>query len=154
MKHKLLILFAAALPLAAAPPEGFVHWKAADLKALPSKLAPKLDAKKSATAPEGQFGNHFFLAAYREGSGEAEVHDGYVDVFVIEAGEGTLVVGGQVTGGKTTAPGETRGASIQGGEKVKLGTGDIVHIPAGTPHQVLLEPGHKFAYFVVKIAAR
>jgi hypothetical protein len=27
----------------------------------------------------------------------------------------------------------------------------VVHIPAGTTHQLLIAPGHEFLYFVVKV---
>jgi quercetin dioxygenase-like cupin family protein len=35
-----------------------------------------------------------------------------------------------------------------------LSTGDIVHIPAGTPHQLLLDKGKPFTYFVVKVTGQ
>ena len=81
------------------------------------------------------------MVAHREGDGEAEVHETMADFFVVESGEATLVVGGQVVGGKTTAPNEIRGPKINGGERRKLAAGDIVHIPVKTPHQLLVENG-------------
>ena len=98
--------------------------------------------------------NHYALMAHREGDGEAELHEKMADLFVVQSGEGTLVVGGTVPGGKTTAPGEIRGPSIQGGEHKKLGPGDVVHIPANVPHQVLVAPGKQFTYFVMKVEAK
>ena len=53
--------------------------------------------------------------------------------------------------GKTTAPGETRGPAIKGGTEVKLGPGDILHIPAKVPHQMKLDPGKQVTYFVTKV---
>ena len=73
------------------------------------------------------------------------------DFFVVESGEATLVVGGQVVGGKTTAPNEIRGPKINGGERRKLAAGDIVHIPVKAPHQLLVENGKQFTYFVIKV---
>ena len=52
---------------------------------------------------------------------------------VISRGEVTMVYGGTIVDGKTTAPGETRGPSIKGGTEVKLGPGDVLHIPAKVP---------------------
>jgi mannose-6-phosphate isomerase-like protein (cupin superfamily) len=144
-------LLALALPLVAAPPAGFVQWKAADLKAVGTKLAPKMDAGKMAMQQYGRFGKHSFQSAYREASGQAELHETQADIFVVNSGVGTLIVGGTIVGGKTTAPNEIRGTSIDGGEKVKLEPGDIINIPAKTPHQVVLEPGAKFTYFIVKV---
>jgi mannose-6-phosphate isomerase-like protein (cupin superfamily) len=43
------------------------------------------------------------------------------------------------------------GTAISGGVESKLGAGDIVTIPAKTPHQMKLEPGKQVTYFVVKV---
>lgn len=141
----LLILF----PMFAADPPGVVLWKASDLKAEEKKLVGKMTDKKVASETLATFGNHLTMFAHREGDGEVEVHDKMADVLFIESGEATLIVGGTVVGGHTTAPGETRGASIAGGEKKTLGAGDAVHIPAKVPHQMLV--AKKVTYFVVKV---
>ena len=57
-------------------------------------------------------------------------------------------------GAKSTGPGELRGTSIQGGVCKTLAAGDIVNIPAKTPHQTLVKAGQKITYFVVKVKAR
>jgi len=62
-----------------------------------------------------------------------------------------MVYGGTIVDGKTTAPGETRGPSITGGTEVKLGPGDVLHIPAKVPHQMKLAPGAQVTYFVTKV---
>ena len=72
---------------------------------------------------------------------------------MVQSGAATLVVGGEIVGARTSSPGEIRGTSIEGGERVKLGAGDVIHIAAKTPHQLLIEPGGKFTYFVVKVDA-
>jgi quercetin dioxygenase-like cupin family protein len=56
-----------------------------------------------------------------------------------------------MTGGKLQKPGELRGTSIEGGQKRPLKTGDIIHIPAGMAHQIIVTPGKPITYFVVKI---
>ncbi len=149
MKH--LLLFVPVLALVAAEPAGFVHWKASDLKAYGAKLAPRMDSKKVATEQLGKFGNHLMMVAHRVGNGEAEIHDTQADFFIVQAGEATLAYGGRVPDGKTTAQGEIRGSSIEGGEKTRIGPGDVVHIPAKVPHQLLIAPGAKFDYAIVKV---
>ena len=52
---------------------------------------------------------------------------------------------------RTTAPGEVRGPSVKGGTAQELKAGDVVHIPANTPHQMLVAAGDTVTYFVVKI---
>ena len=60
-------------------------------------------------------------------------------------------IGGKIVNGQTTAPDEIRGTSIEGGEKQTLRAGDIVHVPAKTPHQVLLDRGQLVDYLVLKV---
>ena len=43
-----------------------------------------------------------------------------------------------MVGGHTTTPGEQRGTSITGGERHKMAPGDVFHIPAKIPHQMLV----------------
>jgi mannose-6-phosphate isomerase-like protein (cupin superfamily) len=140
------------IPIFAAGPSGVDVWKAADMKAKEKELAGKMGDKKVASETLANYGTHLTMLAHREGDGEVEVHDKMADVFYIVSGEATLIVGGTVVGAHTTAPGETRGTSITGGEKKMLAAGDAVHIPAKVPHQMLV--GKKVTYFVVKAEER
>lgn len=148
MKIAIAVLAAAAL---CAAPAGFELWKASHLKGMEKSLAPKINAQKVATQQLGNYGNHSVMVAHRQGDGEAEWHETQHDVFIAQSGAATLVIGGKVVNGKTTAPGEIRGSSIEGGEKRPLGPGDIAHIPAKIPHQVLVENGKQFTYAIVKV---
>jgi mannose-6-phosphate isomerase-like protein (cupin superfamily) len=144
-------LFLLPVFLWSADPAGFVYWSASDLKGYEQKLKPKMSAGKVASQQLVDFGADLTMIAHREGDGEAELHDLVADYFVVQSGEATLVVGGQVAGGKTTAPNEIRGPKINGGERKKLAAGDIVHIPKKVPHQLLIENGKQFTYFVIKV---
>jgi len=136
----------ALLPLAAQVPSRANVWKAADLQFVEKKM--------TATSPAhqlGEWGNYRGALSHREKSGEPEVHDHVSDLFVIQSGGGTVVTGGKGVGLKETAKGEWRGGSIEGGDKRKVGPGDVVHIPARTPHQFLLDPGQKVTYLTFKV---
>ena len=146
-----MVLSAAGTSAMAADPAGAVVWKAGDLNAYGPKLAPKVDAKKVASEQLGKWGNHLAMVGHREGDGEAEVHDVQADFFFVQGGEATLILGGEMVGGRTTAPGETRGPSIKGGQRHALAAGDVVHIPAKLPHQLLIPAGKNFTYFVIKV---
>jgi len=135
----------------AADPAGFMMWKGTQLKAMSKTLAGKMNDKKMGSEQLGKWGNHSAMVAHREGSGEAELHETQADVFIVQSGEATLIVGGTIPDSKTTAPNEVRGPSIQGGEQKKLGAGDVVHIPAKTPHQLMVDTGKQVTYAVVKI---
>lgn len=151
--HRALFLLFPLLALAA-DPAGFGVWKSADLKGIEKKLGPKMDSAKVATESLARYDNHNLSVAHREASGQAEIHVNVTDVFVIESGEGTVVVGGKVPNQRTTAPGEIRGATIEGGSRHAVAAGDVVHIPANVPHQLLLEPGKQITYFVVKVNSK
>lgn len=154
MRALAMALIMAAAALTAGLPEGVGHWTNGELRDFEKKLGPKINAQRIATQPLASYGNHSFLIAHREGSGEAELHETQNDVMVVESGEATLVVGGTVVDPRTTAPHEIRGPSIRGGEKMALAAGDVVHIPIKTAHQMLVQSGKQITYFVVKIDAR
>jgi len=149
---KFIALFiASAAWMMAADPDGFAQWTSADLKETGKKLAAKMDQNKVATQALVNYGNHNLMVAHREASGQAELHETQADIFVVESGEGTLVVGGTVVDPKTVSPHEVRGPSIKDGVTKRLSPGDIVHIAAKTPHQVMVPAGKQITYFVVKV---
>src|SRR5215469_1472290 len=60
----------------------------------------------------GNWGNHLLLKTRRESSsGQAEFHEKQADVIIIQSGQATIIVGGKIINGKTTAPNEIRGTS-------------------------------------------
>lgn len=123
-----------------------------DLKTEEQKLAEKKEP--FASQELARYGNHYTMLAHREATGSSEVHEQEADIFVVETGEATIVTGGKVVNPKTQKPGEIRGSSITGGERHRLAAGDIIHIPAGVPHQLLIEKGQPFTYFVVKVTGQ
>ena len=140
------------LMVAAGQSGGGVHvWRSADITAKGSALAKKLDAQKVASETIATEGNRTFMIAHREGSGTAEWHEKQADILFISAGRLTMIHGGTIVDGKTTAPGEMRGSSIKGGTEVPMGPGDVIHIPAKVAHQMILPPGSKVTYFVTKV---
>lgn len=95
---------------------------------------------------------HQFMTAARSAPGEAEWHERYADLFVVQSGTADVLLGGKVVGNRVTAPGERRGGEIVGGHVRRIGVGDVLWIPAGTPHKVVPLPDAPFRYVVVKIA--
>jgi glc operon protein GlcG len=89
-------------------------------------------------------------ASRRDGAGQAEVHAQDADIIYVLDGTATFVTGGTVVDPKTTAPDEVRGASIASGETRQLKKGDVVIVPAGTPHWFQKVPA-AFSYYVVKV---
>jgi len=155
---KLWLISLLAIPFLAvesqAPaPEGFQHWTAADLQTLNKSLAEKAasDSHHSASKAIADFPNDLFMLAHREADGQVELHETQADVFFVQSGTATLLVGGTLHDAETTAPHEKRNGTIEGGVRQRLSAGDVVRIPANMPHQLLLDGSKEFTYFVVKI---
>ena len=154
---KLIVIAAAALvilPVIAQAPQGIAVWKAAELKAYATSLAPKIDAQKLATQALANFGGYNALMVHRAGPGEAEFHETAADFTVIVDGAGTLILGGTVKDGHSTGAGEIRGPSIDGGKSYPVAPGDVINIPAKTPHQMTVPAGGNITYMVVKVTGR
>jgi mannose-6-phosphate isomerase-like protein (cupin superfamily) len=151
MKLLALAFLLAGFAVSAGDPAGFHLWKSAELKAFSKSFAPKINDKKVYSETIASAGNYSFMVAHREGTGEAEYHATQADIFVVQTGSASLIVGGELVDGKTTAPNEMRAASIKGGEEKKLAAGDVVTIPAKVAHQVKMDASKDFTYFVVKI---
>ena len=155
-KILLLFLFALALPILTAEetvPQGFEHWTADSLKQLDQTLHTEADANANHMSVRrlGDFNNDTFMLSRRQADGIAEWHENQADVFFVQSGSATLVVGGTLVGAQQTEPHEKRNGTIQGGVRKKLSAGDVVRIPAQVPHQILLEGSKEFTYFVVKV---
>lgn len=90
------------------------------------------------------------LTARRDRPGEVEIHGLDTDIIYVLSGTATFVTGGIPLETKTTAPGEIRGQSIQGGDPHHLTKGDVIVIPPGVPHW-FNEVKAPFLYFVVKV---
>ncbi len=151
---KKIALFIFAGMAIAALPAGYSHWTAEQLAARAKTLPAKMTSVKIATEALGGWGNHSMSLVHREGSGQAEFHETQADILIVQSGEGSIVIGGTIPDGKKTTAHEIRGSKIEGGEKQALHPGDVLHIAARTPHQVLLEPGHKLDYLAVKVDTR
>ena len=65
----------------------------------------------------------------------AEMHDNTNHVFIIVDGEAEFITGGKLVDPKVTDPGQTRATGIEGGVSHHLTKGDVITIPAKTPHQ-------------------
>jgi mannose-6-phosphate isomerase-like protein (cupin superfamily) len=89
------------------------------------------------------------ILANRRGSGEVEVHDKTNHIFIIVEGEATFVTGGTLVGAKNTAPGQIRAANVQGGQTHQLKKGDVITVPAKTPHWWKDVPTKTIAYYAI-----
>lgn len=146
------ILVASTLTLAAAHAQQAAQvFSRSDIQQQLAKLLPGSQSKGSSGSTLGEYGTHALKLSLRSTSGGAEVHAHFDDVMVVLDGSATLVTGGTVVDAKTDSHGETKGKEIANGVRHTVSKGDILHIPAGTPHQLILPKNGQFDAFVVKV---
>ena len=114
-------------------------------------LVQSAKASGSSGATLGDYGSRAIKLSVRTASGGAEMHTHFDDIFFVTDGKAELVTGGSVVDAKTDSQGETKGSSIQNGKSVTIAKGDVVHIPAGVPHQLILAPGSVYSSVVIKV---
>lgn len=151
MKATLLLVLAFSVALPAADSSQPLFWSSAQQKDFDKQALSKLN-------PDRHLGTERLLdsafVAYRNGNGEAEIHEKQADLLMIRSGEGTVLVGGKIVEGKPSGPDEIRGKSIEGGTRYPIAAGDILYIPANIVHQFVVEPGKSFTAMVVKITPK
>ncbi|MHB8811915.1 MAG: AraC family ligand binding domain-containing protein [Steroidobacteraceae bacterium] len=90
---------------------------------------------------------------------DAVLHDDVTEVYQIIEGKGVLVTGGVLRSAKpmtdTVVLGEigpsSGGRAIVGGTRHRVGPGDIVIIPAGTPHGFIEVTTPRIVYTIIRI---
>jgi mannose-6-phosphate isomerase-like protein (cupin superfamily) len=151
MKAIVPLAIASMILLRAADPSEPMFWSANQQKDFDKQAFAKL-------SPERHLGTERLMdsafVAYRDGSGEAELHENQADLLLIRSGLGTVLVGGKMIDGKPTAAGEMRGKAIEGAKRYPIAAGDVLYIPANTVHQFVIEPGQHFTAMVVKITPK
>jgi mannose-6-phosphate isomerase-like protein (cupin superfamily) len=145
-----LLALTAAAAIAQSPKSADI-FTADQIKQQFAKAVQQSATKGSGGGVLADYGSHNLRISTRTSDGGAEIHAHFADVFYVTAGYATLVTGGTVVDAITKADGETIGKSVQNGASRKVGPGDLIHIPAGVPHQLLISKGTVFNYLVVKV---
>jgi mannose-6-phosphate isomerase-like protein (cupin superfamily) len=122
---------------------------------LVQQAQPLLDKARAGSGSAGitlaQYHGHYTMLTARTASGGAELHRRYSDFLFVLAGEGTELTGGTIVDRKEKPNGEAGGTRLEGAVPRVLRKGDVIHIPAGTPHQAIEGPGQSIVIFVVKV---
>jgi mannose-6-phosphate isomerase-like protein (cupin superfamily) len=144
-----------AVPDGPAPqldPPGLGIWRSAELDQRNAVLATQRRPDDSARETLADYGaggaSHRFRFIRRDGDGNPELHDDIIDVVFIQSGAGTMLVGGDMIG-RSNAP----GSAINGGSRYPVAAGDVLHIPARTPHAYLVPDGGHITYVLVRVPA-
>jgi mannose-6-phosphate isomerase-like protein (cupin superfamily) len=79
------------------------------------------------------------------------LHEDFAVILLVVEGRATLVSGGSLLGATRTRRRELTGTAIDGGRSRELRPGEVAHISAGTPYQILLAGEAGFTCLVLKI---
>lgn len=151
MKLLSILALALAIPCWAQTGNTAQVFSGKDITSQLASLAPAAVTAGSSGATLGNYTSHAIQLSVRTASGGAEVHASADDIFFVTQGKATLITGGTVVNAKTDSKGETHGSRIDGGTRMTIAKGDVVHIPAGTPHQLLISPKDVYSSIVVKV---
>ena len=88
--------------------------------------------------------------SHRDKAGVVEVHEKETDIFYVSDGEATLIAGGTRVKTKNATAGNQY--DVEGGKAFHLTKGDIMVIPAGSPHWFKEVP-KSISYHLVKLTA-
>jgi hypothetical protein len=89
--------------------------------------------------------------SHRVAPGVVEIHMKETDIIYVVDGTATFVTGGKALGVTSDNPEQPRGKDVQGGETHHLTKGDVIAVPAGTPHWFKEVPASGVSYYVIKV---
>lgn len=131
---------------------GLLIWSSLELDQRSAQLGRTIRSDGSSRETLADYltptGSHRFRFIRRDEDGLPEQHDAIEDYVYIQSGKGTILVGGQMLGRSGDL-----GTEIIGGSRYLVGTGDLLRIPAGTPHAYLVDKGEHITYVLVRVPA-
>jgi mannose-6-phosphate isomerase-like protein (cupin superfamily) len=152
MRQVFAILFTAFSIHCAAQSAGKAEvFSSAQIQSQFVQLASQTKASGSSGSTIGDYGTHALKLSERTVSGGAEIHAHFVDVMLVMDGKAELITGGELIGAHEGTNGEITGSGIRNGSTQQIAKGDLVHIPAGVPHQLIIAPGTTYEALVIKV---
>ena len=163
MRRKIIEVLAAlvcstAAHAAASAPAAVVS--GGDVAGAMAKADPKVDPFLKTLLNGPMPGTHLSVDMLRrlKPEGHGLVHDRVTEIYEIKDGSGVLLSGGELINptpvpvrADTMTIGPSRQSlTLKGGSKRHVGPGDIVVIPAGTPHEFDSIDGH-VTYLVIRV---
>lgn len=115
------------------------------------QIAQQGKVKGSGGSTLADYGTHAIKLSERTVSGGAEIHAHFDDVMIVMEGKATLITGGELIDAHMGGNGESTGSGIRNGIVQFIAAGDIVHVPAGLPHQLLIAAGVTYSALVIKV---
>jgi mannose-6-phosphate isomerase-like protein (cupin superfamily) len=94
------------------------------------------------------------ILANRRAAGAVEYHEHTNHIFIMVDGEATFIAGGTMINPKRTNPDQMTATSIEGGQTFHLTAGDVITIPAKTPHWWKELSTKTVGYYAVNIESK
>ena len=152
--HSLFVSVAHGQSTSDAPapsPEGYVLWQSSHVDSVADRLERELGDQDMVWETVGNYEGHSVYLVLRGRTSRAELHETESDVQIGVRGNAVHVVGGELVDAESLPRKQQRGTSIRGGLQQTLGPGDIMHIPLGTPHQLIIDSTEPYMYLLIKI---
>lgn len=149
--RSLFWIFLAVAPAMAVSGDKAIVFPAGDVHTQLMQLIPQAAKSGSSGSTLATTGNLALKTSVRTTSGGGEIHAHYDDLMIVEQGSATLVTGGNVANAKTDENGETKGTSVEGGVSREVKPGDVIIVPAGVPHQLIVPKGTTYTSLVAKV---
>lgn len=153
MKIAFMLLAAAAVaaPAVTLTGDNALVIPAKDITSQLDALIPQTKATGSAGPIIADYGKLSLMLSVRTADGVGELHQNQDDIMIVKKGTATLVTGGTLVDPKTVSDGELRGTSVKGGVSKSLAPGDVIIVPAGLPHQLLIPKGTAYESLIAKV---
>ncbi len=132
-------------------PADYAFWSALVVDEVADRLEESLGDKSLVWETVGNYDGHSVYLVLRGKTGTAEIHETESDVQISVRGRATSVIGGELLDPENLPRKQIRGSSIQSGLERELAPGDIMHIPPGLPHQLIIDASEPYMYLLIKI---
>jgi mannose-6-phosphate isomerase-like protein (cupin superfamily) len=141
-------------------PSEHIHWDASAFERFKTELTGKLGAGEGIwgtpfvvlnALPRADHRPHDVQIIHRAGYTQPEIHTNKWDIYVILDGSGTARIGGKRVNYVDGQPHASQKPQLEGAQEFRVTKGDIVHVPARTWHQVVVEPGSSITYALINV---
>lgn len=136
---------------AAAQHANYAFWSAMVVDDVADRLEASLGDKSLVWETVGNYDGHSVYLVLRGKTGNAEIHETESDVQISVRGRAISVIGGELVEAEQLPRKQIRGSAILGGTRQALDPGDIMHIPPGLPHHLLIDAAEPYMYLLIKI---
>ena len=134
-----------------AGPEGYVRWNSEYIQAVADRLEARLGDETLVWETIGNYDGHSVYLVLRGKTDRPELHETESDIQIGVRGTALSIVGGEMIDSQDRPRKQKRGSSINGGLRKTTSPGDLIHIPPGIPHQLIIDEGAPYMYLLFKL---